>query len=164
MPSFAVFAINRHIAAFNERARRAGYARPQQRSRARADSQAPLDARVYFERAVSASPLPSPLVVALIRRGPVPGQTAEQAIRYASDVRDICFAAGIESVSADYVAAGTNLEVARAQLIAAKAEDGPEIDTTIPPSALEARQRRADAAAVYAARRTGPDPAPVADE
>jgi ribosomal protein S5 len=46
-------------------------------------------------------------------------------------MRDLCFAAGIESVAADYIKSNTPVETARAQLIAAKAEDGPEIVTAI---------------------------------
>jgi ClpP class serine protease len=77
------------------------------------------------------SKLPSALSVALIERGPQ-GQSPDAAIAYASTIRDLCFAAGIESVAADYIKSNTPIETARAQLIAAKAEDGAEIVTALP--------------------------------
>jgi hypothetical protein len=83
-----------------------------------------------FAVMVAKSKLPASVSLALIERGSQ-GQTPDAAIAYASSMRDICFAAGIESVAADYIKSNTPIETARAQLIAAKAEDGPEIVTAL---------------------------------
>ena len=50
-------------------------------------------------------------------------------IAHAKALADICAAAGLPDVAADYATKNTDLETARAQLIAAKSEDGPEIVT-----------------------------------
>ncbi|SON96813.1 MULTISPECIES: hypothetical protein [Xanthomonas] len=61
--------------------------------------------------AIVACDLKPDLQMALIRRGPVNGQTPEQAIEYASCVRDVCAAAvpGDDALAATYVAANTSL-------------------------------------------------------
>jgi len=71
------------------------------------------------------------LSVALLKRGPK-DQSADAAVSYASTVRDLCVAAGIEDVAADYVTQNKPIEAVRAELVAAKAEDGPEIVTALP--------------------------------
>lgn len=84
-----------------------------------------------FSVAVASSSLPPELSVALIARGHA-GQTPDAAIAYASTLRDLAFAAGDERLAIDFVKANTPIETARAQLIAMKAEDGPEIVTALP--------------------------------
>lgn len=84
-----------------------------------------------FAKAVAASDLPPVLTVALLKRGHQQ-QTPDEAVGYSRTIRDLCVAAGIESVAADYVQKNTPVETARAQLLAAKAEDGPEIVTALP--------------------------------
>ncbi|MGV7193837.1 hypothetical protein [Xanthomonas axonopodis] len=68
--------------------------------------------------AIVACDLKPDLQMALIRRGPVDGQTPEQAIAYAASVRDVCAAAvpGDESLAAAYVAADTSLAEVEWQL------------------------------------------------
>jgi ClpP class serine protease len=83
-----------------------------------------------FAAAVTASNLPPELSLALLKRGHL-DQSPDEAIGYSQTIRDLCFAAGIESVAADYIKSNTPIETARAQLIAAKAEDGPEIVTAL---------------------------------
>ena len=105
--------------------------------------------------AVNASKLPPALGLALISKPPK-GMAADDAIAYAAKVRDLCAAAGVESLASDLVAAGASVEAARAQLLDLKADTGPEIATTIPqkPSAStssprdDVYRRRAAAAAV----------------
>ncbi|MEG7807599.1 hypothetical protein U2100_15360, partial [Listeria monocytogenes] len=56
---------------------------------------------------------------------------------------------GIRSVAGDYITKHVDLETVRAQLIAAKAEDGPEINTTIPG---KKSGERLDVAGIYQRR------------
>jgi len=105
--------------------------------------------------AVAASALPPALGMALLKHPPA-DMEADAAIAYAAKVRDLCAAAGVESLASDLVAAGASVEAARAQLLDLKADTGPEIATTIPqkPSAStssprdDVYRRRAAAAAV----------------
>ena len=92
-------------------------------------------ARGQLAMVVSTSNLPADLQVALIKRTPKEGQSATEAIAYASAVRDLCAAAGpeMESLAAGFVANDTQLDAVRAQLLAVKAEDGPELQTSPPP-------------------------------
>jgi signal peptide peptidase SppA len=86
---------------------------------------------VDFTAAITAAPLPASVGMALLKRGPL-GQTPAEAIAYAQAVHDACAAAGIDTASADYIIQNTDLATVRAQLIAAKADAGPEIVTAIP--------------------------------
>jgi capsid assembly protease len=88
-------------------------------------------APVDFSAAVADSALPAALSLALIRRGAL-NQSPEQAVAYAQSVVDACAAAGLESVASDYVKTNTSIEIVRTQLLAAKAEDGPEVVTALP--------------------------------
>lgn len=117
------------------------------------DAPAPPGAET-FATAVLASTLPAELQVALQRRGAQDQQPSE-AIGYAASVRDLCVAAGIESVAADYVRANTSIETVRAQLLDAKADTGPEIVTALPQSvtADRADKPRESATDIYSRRR-----------
>jgi hypothetical protein len=105
--------------------------------------------------AVAASKLPPSLGMALLKHPPA-NMEAEAAIAYAAKVRDLCAAAGVESLAGDLVAAGASVESARAQLLDLKADTGPEIATTIPQKPIvsassprdDVYRRRAAAAAV----------------
>jgi signal peptide peptidase SppA len=109
-----------------------------------------VDAAV-FAVDLAVSTLPPSATVALIRRGPIAGQSTADAIVYARDVRDACFAAGLESTAPDYITKNTDLATVRAQLVAAKADAGPEIVTTIPrPSDARGTTRSED---IYSRRR-----------
>lgn len=92
-------------------------------------------ARGQLAMVVSTSNLPADLQVALIKRPPKEGQSATDAIAYASEVRDLCVAAGpeMESLAASFITNDTQLDAVRAQLLAVKAEDGPELQTSPPP-------------------------------
>lgn len=103
----------------------------------------PVPDAASFASEVAKSELPADLAVALIKRG-ARDQTPEAAIAYASTLRDLAFAAGDESLAIEFVNSNTPIETARSQLIALKAEDGPEVVTLIPASDAEnAAARRA---------------------
>jgi capsid assembly protease len=105
-----------------------------------------------FAAGVLASTLPADLQVALQRRG-AQGQPAPEAIGYASTVRDLCFAAGIESIAADFVQRNVDIDAVRAQLLDLKAADGPELVTAIPAEQVEKEKaaiaQRLNPTAVY---------------
>ena len=77
------------------------------------------------------------LQVALVTRNAAIGEAEapEHAIAYAKSVRDLCAAAGggMESMAASFVAENVRLDAVRQQLLAVKAEDGPELQTSPPP-------------------------------
>ncbi|MGQ5267440.1 S49 family peptidase [Xanthomonas arboricola] len=110
------------------------------------DESAADRAAAIEHRVIAASTLPADLQMALIRRGPVAGQKPEEAVAYATDVRDACAAAmrGGESLAADYVEKNTDLSAVRSQLLALKAEEGraAQIVTTLPAS--DAAKREAE--------------------
>jgi len=90
-------------------------------------------ARAEVADALSAANLPPPLLAALLSPAAnVTPDTAAARIAHAKALADICAAAGLPDVAADYATKNTDLETARAQLIAAKSEDGPEIVTAHP--------------------------------
>lgn len=108
-----------------------------------------------FADSVLAANLPAPITVALQKRGPQE-QSAEAAVAYAVSVRDLCAAAGIESVAADYVQRNVDIETVRKQLLDARADTGPEIITAIPVSAEAGKappKKRDSASDVYNRRR-----------
>ena len=99
---------------------------------ASAEDRAKMD-RAEVADAISASGLTPALAMALLAPAAnVTPDTAAARIAHAKALADICAAAGLPDVAADYAAKNTDLETARAQLIAAKAEDGPEIVTSHP--------------------------------
>lgn len=88
-----------------------------------------------FAVTVSTSTLPADLKVALIARPPKEGQSAQEAVAYAAAVNDLCAAAGpdMQTLAASFITNDTQLDAVRAQLLAVKAEDGPELQTSPPP-------------------------------
>ena len=89
--------------------------------------------RAEVADAISASGLPPALAMALLSpAASVTPDTAAARIAHAKAMADICAAAGLPDVAAEYVAKNTDIEVARAQLQSAVAEDGAEIVTHIP--------------------------------
>ena len=92
-------------------------------------------ARGQLAAAASASSLPSDLQVALIKRTPKADQSPAEAVAYAKAVHDLCAAAGpdMETLAASFITNDTQLDAVRAQLLAVKAEDGPELQTSPPP-------------------------------
>lgn len=95
-------------------------------------------ARSQVLAAVMAATLRDDLKLALLEESAgVTPETVAARIDHARAVADLCAAAGLRGVEADYVKQNTKIDVVRAQLIEAKAEDGPEIITTIPDSALQ---------------------------
>jgi hypothetical protein len=78
--------------------------------------------------------------------------TAAARIAHAKALADICAAAGLPDVAADYAIKNTEIETARAQLLAAKAEDGPEL-VTAHPQASPSAGSRLDVAGIYARRK-----------
>lgn len=108
--------------------------------------------RAEVADAISASGLTPALAMALL--SPAAGVTPDTAaarIAHAKALADICAAAGLPDVAADYATKNTDLETARAQLIAAKSEDGPEIVTAHPHAAGPA-VARLDVAGIYQRR------------
>lgn len=90
-------------------------------------------ARAEVADAISTSGLTPALAMALLSPAAnVTPDTAAARIAHAKALADICAAAGLPDVAADYATKNTDLETARAQLIAAKSEDGPEIVTAHP--------------------------------
>lgn len=107
--------------------------------------------RAEVADALSAAGLPPPLLAALLSPAAnVTPDTAAARIAHAKALADICAAAGLPDVAADYATKNTDLETARAQLIAVKAEDGPEIVTAHPAKSAGSPLR---AAAIYEERR-----------
>lgn len=102
--------------------------------------------------AVAASKLPPALGLALISKPPE-GMAADAAVAYAAKVRDLCAAAGVESLASDLVAAGTSIEAARAQLLDLRADTGPEIVTAIPAKATAKAATPLDVQGIYESRR-----------
>lgn len=102
--------------------------------------------------AVSASDLSPGLKSALMSdAAAVTPETVEARIGHAKALADLCFAAGLPDMSADYAAKNVDIETARAQLVAAKAEDGPELVTAHP--AAKSSGSRLDVAGIYARRK-----------
>lgn len=107
--------------------------------------------RAEVADAISASGLAPALAMALLAPAAnVTPDTAAARIAHAKALADICAAAGLPDVAADYATKNTDLETARAQLIAVKAEDGPEIVTAHPAKSAGSPLR---AAAIYEERR-----------
>jgi signal peptide peptidase SppA len=102
--------------------------------------------------AVAASALPPALGMALLKHPPA-DMEADAAIAYAAKVRDLCAAAGVESLASDLVAAGASVESARAQLLDLKADTGPEITTSIPAKASAKAATPLDIQGIYESRR-----------
>lgn len=123
-----------------------------------AEDRARLDRATVADMLADCS-LPAPIVAALLKPSAgVTPDTAAQRIDHARALHDMCFAAGLPDVAADYAARNVPLEAARQQLIDAKATDGPELVTTPPqpradqlapsgPSATSIRSRLRTAAA-----------------
>ena len=83
--------------------------------------------------ALSAAGLSPALTVALLSpEAGVTPETVDARIAHAKTLADMCFAAGLPDMAADYATKNTEIETARAQLLAAKAEDGPELVTAHP--------------------------------
>jgi len=117
---------------------------------ASAEDRAKMD-RAEVADAISASGLTPALAMALLAPAAnVTPDTAAARIAHAKALADICAAAGLPDVAADYATKNTDLETARAQLIAVKAEDGPEIVTAHPAKSAGSPLR---AAAIYEERR-----------
>jgi signal peptide peptidase SppA len=115
--------------------------------------------RAEVADAISASGLTPALAMALLSPAAnVTPDTAAARIAHAKALADICAAAGLPDVAADYATKNTDLETARAQLIAVKAEDGPEIVTAHPAGGSRVSvQSRLDPAGIYE-RRKAPTP------
>lgn len=103
--------------------------------------------------ALSAAGLSPALTVALLSpEAGVTPETVEARIAHAKALADICAAAGLPDMAADYATKNTEIETARAQLLAAKAEDGPEL-VTAHPQASPSAGSRLDVAGIYARRK-----------
>jgi signal peptide peptidase SppA len=109
--------------------------------------------RGIVANAVAAADLPPVLASALL--SPVAGvtpETVDTRIAHAKALADMCFAAGLPDMAADYATKNTEIETARAQLLAAKAVDGPEL-VTAHPQASPSAGSRLDVAGIYARRK-----------
>lgn len=108
--------------------------------------------RGIVAKSVTSADLPPAIAAALLSQSAgVTPETVEARIAHAKALADICAAAGLPDVAADYAAKNTDIETARAQLIAAKAEDGPELVTAHP--AAKAVGARLDVAGIYERRK-----------
>ncbi|DAZ90879.1 TPA_asm: capsid assembly protease C [Cyanophage Cy-LDV1] len=116
-----------------------------------AELAAQTDPLASLVAAVAASKLPPALGLALISKPPE-GMAADSAVSYAAKVRDLCAAAGVESLASDLVAAGTSVEAARAQLLDLRADTGPEITTHIPNSSTPSAAKEPRSTDVYRRR------------
>lgn len=76
--------------------------------------------------------------------------TAADRLTHAQKVVDLCAAAGDRSLAHDYVMKNVEIETVRSQLIALKAEDGPEIVTAHPQAAVKKQETATD---IYSRRR-----------
>ena len=102
--------------------------------------------------ALASAGLPPTLTAALLApSASVTPDTVGARIDHAKALADICAAAGLPDLAADYAAKNVEIETARAQLIAAKAEDGPELVTAHP--AVKAVGARLDVAGIYERRK-----------
>lgn len=118
------------------------------------EAQAIQLARGAIADRIHAAKLPAQLAMALIApEAAVTPETVDARILHAKACDDLCAAAGIRSVAGDYAAKHTPIETVRSQLIAAKAEDGPEISTSIPTKPAAAGNQPLRAAAIYEERR-----------
>lgn len=90
-------------------------------------------ARAEVADAISTSGLSPALAMALLAPSAgVTPDTAAARIAHAKALADICAAAGLPDMAADYATKNTEIETARAQLMDKKAEDGPELVTAHP--------------------------------
>lgn len=107
--------------------------------------------RATVADALAASGLSPDLAMALL--SPAAGVTADTAadrIAHAKAVADLCVAAGLPTAAVEYATKHTSIETARAQLIAVRAEDGPELLTS--PPASKPTKPPLSASAVYKER------------
>lgn len=109
--------------------------------------------RGIVAKSVTSADLPPAIAAALLSQSAgVTPETVEARIAHAKTLADMCFAAGLPDMAADYATKNTEIETARAQLLAAKAEDGPELVTAHPQSSPSAGSRL-DVAGIYARRK-----------
>jgi signal peptide peptidase SppA len=89
------------------------------------------DDRVAAAALVVSADLPGEIVTSLLDKDSgITAESVQARIQHALAVTDLCVAYGDRSLARDYIVRNTNIEVVRDQLQAAKASDGPEIDTT----------------------------------
>lgn len=109
--------------------------------------------RGIVARSVTSADLPPAIAAALLSQSAgVTPETVDARIAHARALADMCFAAGLPDMAADYATKNTEIEAARAQLLAAKAEDGPEL-VTAHPQASPSAGSRLDVAGIYARRK-----------
>ena len=109
--------------------------------------------RGIVAKSVTSADLPPAIAAALLSQSAgVTPETVEARIAHAKLLADMCFAAGLPDMAADYATKNTEIETARAQLLAAKAEDGPEL-VTAHPQASPSAGSRLDVAGIYARRK-----------
>jgi len=109
--------------------------------------------RGIVAKSVTSADLPPVIAAALLSQSAgVTPETVDARIAHAKALADMCFAAGLPDMAADYATKNTEIETARAQLLAAKAEDGPEL-VTAHPQASPSAGSRLDVAGIYARRK-----------
>ncbi len=96
------------------------------------EEQAKLVSRARVINAIAAAKPAPDILAALIADDTIVPDAVDARISHAMAVTNLCHAAGIGSVASDYITKNVDLETVRAQLIAAKAEDGPELSTAHP--------------------------------
>lgn len=109
--------------------------------------------RGIVAKAVTSADLTPAIAAAMLSQSAgVTPETVDARIAHAKALADMCFAAGLPDMAADYATKNTEIETARAQLLAAKAEDGPEL-VTAHPQASPSAGSRLDVAGIYARRK-----------
>jgi signal peptide peptidase SppA len=119
-----------------------------------AEDQARIARGMVADALASADLHPKMTAALLAPSAGVTPDTAAARIATARELATICAAAGLPDVAPDYAARNVDVETARAQLLAAKAEDGPELVTARPPGGdSKSGNRSPNAAEIYTERR-----------
>jgi len=98
------------------------------------EDRAKMDRAEVADAVMAAGLSPSLAMALLSPAAAVTPSTAAARIVHAKALADLCAAAGLPDVAADYATKNTDIETARAQLQAVRAEDGPELSTSHPPA------------------------------
>lgn len=110
---------------------------------------APVDHIAALATAITAAKLPEPIAAALVKRGPIAEQTADQAVAHAQLVRSTCAAVNLELLAPEFIGANTPIDQVRSKISALRMAGDEEVNTTHPPKNA-ARAQRTD---IYARRR-----------
>lgn len=106
-----------------------------QARKAAEEQQRQKESRARAVHEVANAEIPGDVAAALLDPASgIQSETIGDRIQHALKVIDLCVAYGDRTLAKDYIVKNINIETVRSQLQAAKAEDGPELDTTPPAS------------------------------